>query len=52
MTYLRALTSLRFFAALLIIVHHTHGYFGYGTSAALGSMRRQYAVFVRMTLAL
>ena len=31
MNYLPALTSLRFMAAAMIVVHHTHGYFGYGT---------------------
>ena len=30
MRYLSALTSLRFFAAAMIVVHHTQGYFEYG----------------------
>ena len=32
--YLSALTSLRFVAAAMIVVHHTHGYFGYGAKIA------------------
>lgn len=32
---LHALTSLRFFAAAMIVVHHTHHYFGYGTDLAM-----------------
>lgn len=32
---LHALTSLRFFAAAMIVVHHTHNYFGYGTDLAM-----------------
>ncbi|GAC1346838.1 MAG: acyltransferase [Acetobacteraceae bacterium] len=32
MTYLPALTSLRFFAAAMIVIHHTQGIFGYGAS--------------------
>lgn len=31
---LHALTSLRFFAAAMIVVHHTHYYFGYGSGLA------------------
>jgi len=32
---LHALTSLRFFAAAMIVIHHTHNYFGYGTDLAM-----------------
>jgi peptidoglycan/LPS O-acetylase OafA/YrhL len=31
---LHALTSLRFFAAAMIVIHHTHHYFGYGVALA------------------
>ena len=31
---LHALTSLRFFAAAMIVIHHTRSYFGYGTDLA------------------
>jgi len=31
---LHALTSLRFFAAAMIVIHHTHSYFGFGTDLA------------------
>lgn len=34
MRYLSALTSLRFVAAAMIVVYHTHAYFGYGAGLA------------------